>query len=433
MKTSANKLSWGVVLLGINSCLAWSDIGIASFFFTLLISFWVLYLLVPTRRMCLQQKLIDRSSQRLLNIYFIYTICEIVRAVFVADNYWEYKNLSMGGLALMLPLFVYAFSEPDLLKKVLNKWAYWAFPIFFLFVLVIPSGAWHFCLGPIFFLGCFVSLYSRKWRYLLIAMFLIMLVINLGARSQSIKALVALACIFAVVFRKLVSEKLLALAHWAIYIATIVLLYLGISGKYNLFEDLDSNKGKYTTEKVVDGEVVEEDLSSDTRTFIYAEVIGSALKHNYVLFGRSPARGNDSQSFGTFFAEDLKTGKYERYENEVCHPNIFTWTGIIGMLLYCFIYIRSSYLAVYKSHNFYVKLIGVYIAFRWAYGWIEDINHFDISNVGLWMFIAVGFSRAFREMTNAEFVMWTKSIFKKKRRVNKFISPNPQPLNHVQE
>lgn len=112
-------------------------------------------------------------------------------------------------------------------------------------------------------------------------------------------------------------------------------------------------------------------------------------------------------------AEDLKTGKYERYQNELCHLNIFTWLGVIGMLLYTLIYIRSSYLAVYRSNSYFLKLIGVFIAFHWAYGWIEDTTNFDILNISLWSAISMGLSSQFRAMTNQDFVEWFGAIFKK--------------------
>ena len=120
-------------------------------------------------------------------------------------------------------------------------------------------------------------------------------------------------------------------------------------------------------------------------------------------------------SFGSYSAENLKTGKYERHSNEVCHPNIFTWLGLVGVILYSLIYLKSSYLAVYKSNNIYIKILGVFIAFRWAYGWVEDFNRFDIMNISLWMMIAMGFSEQFRDMTDRDFKIWIRSIFWKQR------------------
>ena len=192
----------------------------------------------------------------------------------------------------------------------------------------------------------------------------------------------------------------------------VVLLFLGLTGTFNIFEGLSlKNEGKYEITRTVDGKNVTDDLSADTRTFIYKEVISSAIKHDYVLWGRTPARGNDSVFFGRFSAEELGTGKFERHSNELCHTNVFTWLGLVGLILYSCIYLRSSYLAVFKSNSIYMKFLGCFIAFRWAYGWVEDFNRFDIMNVSLWMMIAMGISIRFRSMSNRDFYLWVLSIF----------------------
>ena len=58
-----------------------------------------------------------------------------------------------------------------------------------------------------------------------------------------------------------------------------------------------------------------------------------------------------------------------------------------------------------------MKFLGCFIAFRWAYGWVEDFNRFDIMNISLWMMIAMGISIPFRNMTNVKFRRWFKNIF----------------------
>lgn len=214
-------------------------------------------------------------------------------------------------------------------------------------------------------------------------------------------------------FRQSITDKMLRIAHSTCYVSAVLLVVLGISGTFNIFTDMASNSGKYVEKKVVNGELKEEDLSTDTRTFIYEEVLQSALRNDYVLCGRSLARGNDSNTFGIHMAEELKTGKYERYYNELCHLNIFTWLGVIGMLLYSLIYLRSSYLAVYRSNSYFLKLIGVFIAFHWAYGWIEDTTNFDILNISLWSAISMGLSSQFRSMSDQDFVEWFGAIFRK--------------------
>ena len=165
--------------------------------------------------------------------------------------------------------------------------------------------------------------------------------------------------------------------------------------------------------KIVDGQIYEEKLAADTRTFIYEEVLASALKNNYVIFGRTPARGNDSYMFGLYNAEELKTGKYERHYNELCHLNVFTWLGLIGLFLHCTIYLVASYQAVYYSNNQFVKYVGIMVAFNWALGWIENCTRFDIMNLTIWIMISICLSSKFRLMNDMEFKLWFDSLFVK--------------------
>jgi len=218
-----------------------------------------------------------------------------------------------------------------------------------------------------------------------------------------------LACLL----HRLAFKWLLKLVHLAFFAVPIVLLVLGIMGEYNFFEEFrDENYGKYTETVTVDGEQTVVDISSDTRTFIYQEVILSAIKNDYVWLGRTPARGNDSDSYGED-SFDL-TNKYERNKNEVCFPNYFTWIGLIGMVLYCLIYVWASTLAVYRSNNVYIRLMGIVVAFHFLFGWMEDCMDFYILNLSLWMMIAMAYSKRFRDMSDAEFKGWVKGIFKRR-------------------
>lgn len=359
----------------------------------------------------ISREYLSETDTRLLLFYFIWMLSNSIRGAFIAENYWEYKQLISGILSLSLPILVYIYSIPSILNTTLKYWFKYALIVFIIIIPFLEKDAYHFYLGPIFLAGCFIPILPQKWRIIIGGLLTIMLFIDLGARSQVIKSAIVLMMAIGICFRKLVTNKILRIVHWTCYILPVILLCLGITGIFNVFEDLASNEGKYTQTKIVNGEVEEEDLSADTRTFIYEEVITSAITHGYVIWGRTPARGNDSMAFGTFTAEVLKTGKYERHSNELCHTNIFTWLGLIGVILYSLIYLRSSYLAVYKSNNIYIKFLGCFIAFRWAYGWIEDFNRFDIMNFSLWIMIAMGLSIQFRSMSNQEFQQWIKNIY----------------------
>lgn len=383
--------------------LGWCGLGNTSI--SWIISFIFIYTLLQYKN--------QSQTLTLINIYLIWLLIGIIRGLFAPENYWEWKQLVTGSLTLSLPLLVFPFQSLKNTQVVLSYWLKYAIPCCILLLLFTPNGAYHFYIAPIFLLGCFLPLMPLKWKIIIGGLLLIMLTSNLGARSQVIKAGITIIIALGIYFSRLIPTSFLKLIHCLCFGIPIILLFLGISGTFNIFKELSKNEDKYIEKKIVNGQVVEENLSADTRTFIYEEVIESAVKHNYVIWGRTPARGNDSSIFGALTAEILKTGKYERHANELCHPNVFTWLGLIGVILYSLIYLRSSYLAVYKSNNIYIKILGCFIAFRWAFGWIEDINRFDIANIALWMIIAIGYSDQFRLMGNLEFRLWFKEIFHK--------------------
>ena len=232
--------------------------------------------------------------------------------------------------------------------------------------------------------------------------------LDLSARSNVIKVAVTLITAIGFYFRNYLNKKVFILIHWGIYVITIILLVLGINGSLNFFEYINiNNEGEYVQNK---NDGTSEDLSKDTRSFIYYEVISSAVNNNYVLFGRTPARGNDTAVNLFIQTQEEWTTRLERHANELVHLNIFTWLGIIGVVIYFFIYLSASYNAIYKSHNLHMKFIGLNIAFHWFYGWIEDYNSFTVQNLWIWMMIAMGLSSSFREMTDNEFRKWLKSI-----------------------
>jgi len=351
----------------------------------------------------------------IVGVYFIWMLIGVVRGMFIADGYWEWKQWAAGSTALSLPIFAYAFSIPWLLSNTLKIWFKFALPLFFIcYVWSLANyTAFQFFLGPVFIMGCFIPIVpNKKWRYILIAILIFLLVVEIDARSQIIKVILAILLSLACFFYKLVPLKIIKLFFWIFIFSPIVLLYLGIMGEFNVFKDLsDSSETSIIADSPENSEAV---LMSDTRTFIYNEVISSALKNNYIWFGRTPTRGNDSVAFGAYNAEFLGKGKYQRHKNEMCFPNLFTWLGLIGMLLYCSIYFKAAYLAIYKSKNIYLKIVGLFIAFHFAFGWVEDINSFDILSISLWMMIAIGLSTQFRNMNNNEFKYWISTIFNKK-------------------
>ncbi|NJB35392.1 hypothetical protein [Croceivirga sp. JEA036] len=351
----------------------------------------------------------NKQNYALIFLYLIWNIFCVIRGFLVAEDYWEWKNLFNTSFVLLLPLSVYVSNDRILMQKIFTIFIKFLLPLFFLFSLIISKGAYGRYLIPVSILLLFVPLLNNKWRVFILLFSILAVFSSLAARSNVIKFTIPFILGLLYYARPLINGNTLKYTRVLLLIAPIIFFYLGVSNKFNIFKISDYIKGDYVTANDAEGK--EEDLKADTRTALYQEVLLSAIVNDYVILGRTPARGNDSKLFGKKIEAITGSGKEERFINEVSILNVFTWTGLVGVILYFLIFIKATYLALYKSKSWFMKIIGVYLSFRWAYAWVEDFSKFDFSYVFLWLFIGVAYSSSFRTMTDLEMKYWVRGIF----------------------
>ena len=95
-----------------------------------------------------------------------------------------------------------------------------------------------------------------------------------------------------------------------------------------------------------------------------------------------------------------------RYGSESGLLDSFLCGGIIGALLYSMIFWLSSYYAIFRSRNFMLKLIGVFIIFRWATSFFDEPSSWWISNILLYVFMGICLSKAIREAEENKLRLW---------------------------
>lgn len=347
-------------------------------------------------------------------IFLVWAIFGAIRGYLLLTDYWTTKNYLLGIMCVSVPCFVYVFSDPHSLSGILRQWNKIIIPIFLLFFWwKAVAGSHQFYLGPVYFLyGLFWFWLPKKWKAIVAFIILVLLIADPGARSQLIKAVLCIIGAFIFLLSRYIPKFLIKTIPWIIYSLAVMFLVLGLTGTYNIFDHTDKEIGNAQV-YFRDGSLYNEnayernETLEDTRTSIYIEIFGSALYNDYIILGRSLARGNDSKLFG---GENL-SGLGERYMNEIGHTNIFTWLGVIGVILFAVIYMSASWLSVFYSSNTYIPILGSFVAFHWLYGWVENVIAIDGMNIGLWTIIAMCLSPKFRKMSNIEFRIWFKSIF----------------------
>lgn len=392
-------------MMGVSSILQWCELPIDN-----TAVWWSLRAIFLIFFMAHFMKYRKESPHVPILLFLIYVaISSIAGAIFKTENYWDWKLLVNNFMIFMLPFAAYSVNEERLVAKGINYWLQWAWIPLFLLWPFLGSDAFGRYLVPFTFLAIMLPMLNKKWLIALGIAYLITIVYGFESRADVIKFSVCILlglCLWLPYLNKWL-QKLIKPTMWAFLFAPFLFLGLAASGTFNIFE-IEQELGlenKYMMETSLEDRD-EVSALADTRTFLYVEEIESAVKNNYYIWGNTPARGYESLFFGEEVDEDLGVKRGERGSCEVSILNVFNYFGLVGCLLYFIVFITASYKAVYKSENRHIQVIGLYVAFRWLFGFIEDFSHFDLNMMFLWFMIGMCFSERFRQRTDEEFELW---------------------------
>lgn len=420
-------MSFSFLIITISSVNQWSSLPIGSTAFWWAIYFIILFAFVKAKKAYYD---IRNDSYILpIKLLLIWNIISVFRGFFEANDYWQWKNLVGAAMVLLLPLSIYMSTNKDLLQKIINNWVKYALPGFFFFLPLLFADGVGQWLAPVGFLLLFFPVMKKNWKIALFLISLFVVFYDLSARSNIIKFFVPLLISFIYYTPKVLCFKLLGLGRVIFLVLPFFLFFLGSSGLFNVFK-LDSYiDGDFSVTSSYQEKKVETTLTADTRTEVYEEVISSARKNDHLLLGRTPARGYESEWFYGFSLFTTGKAETERFASEVSILNIFMWNGIIGVIFYFLVFYRATRLALYQSNNIIIKIIGLAVAFRWSYAWVEDFSRFDLSYLFLWIMIGMCFSKSFREMDDKEIQTWVTGIFEKRYRDVSYSLINDQDQN----
>lgn len=362
-------------------------------------SLWALWSVRPDR-----SSLQNRNLLLPLHAYLLWNVFSIARGCFVAETYWDWKGLFNNALTLLLPMGAYLGMQRDVLRVFLASHIKYAIPLFLLWGPLMWKDAYGFYLAFVPVLLLAFPYIGFRWKALFFALSAIVLSADLSARSNVVKFVLPFALLPYYKLRRVVPKSVFEASRLALFATPVVLFILGVTGTFNVFKMDEYIKGDYVeVRQDSQGEVIEDDLKADTRTFLYEEVLGTAQKYGTWWLGRSPARGNETLHFAEL-AE--VTGRPERLLNEVAILNVFTWTGSIAVFLYGWVFLQAGWLGLMRSRNGFAQAMGLFVTFRWAYAWIEDINIFSVNYLSIWIMIGICLSETFRNMDDQEVRQW---------------------------
>lgn len=348
----------------LNCILIWSGNIPYSLTISIIIEFCLILLLI----FFLKERFYNTFflGKRIFTVYLLWCIFIALKSLSYLHDKQSIAFCIHNTLSVLLISFVFIFADTFYIKIFYRKFFKIGIPIFLILSFYMMPGCWGWYLVPIHLFILFLPKISSKWKIISLILFT-MSIFDIGTRANLLRGIAVIGCLLLMkINNHLIVNSICKFLSVTLLISPIIFLYLGITGIYNIFE----------SEKQANNQ-----FYADTRTLVYEEVITSAINNNYIWTGRTFSHGYDSK-FQEQFSSSTK--KAER-TSEVSACNIFTWTGFIGLSLYFLCFITSVYYSVFKSQNSYIKILGVYLAFRWFMAFIEEINNVDPLNITIFM------------------------------------------------
>lgn len=215
-------------------------------------------------------------------------------------------------------------------------------------------------LYPISLLLLLTPYVSKKWRITMIAIALFSFFHDVSVRSNVLLLSFSAVLLILYFISKYNYQIRFRKITWiACFILPALFLFLGISGRYNFFTELMSTNINISSGSKDRAYMV------DSRTAVYEDVFRSFDDAGSLILGNSPVSKIKTQ----MNIQDQEKG---RNRTESGFLNILYYYGVIGILCYMCLSMYASHLAVFRSNNRLATLIGLYVAFKFLFIFIEE-------------------------------------------------------------
>lgn len=362
-----------------------------------------------------------KPTVKLLFLLWLYwNIFNIIRGGFKAENYWDWKFLVLFSISFsLIALLFFIGNYLPYTIKIIRFYLKYIFTFGFLIIplaLATNEELYSRLMIPIGVFILFIPYLKPRWRLLIIIVAAVSILMVIGFRSNLIKIFLSVCILSIFYFRIIVKVRLLRVIHFLTFVVPIALLFLATFSSYNIFTEISKND-RFTISNNY-GNI--ENLTTDTRTFLYKEVFSSMNGINNWIIGKSSSGSYKSD----WFYDDGGAMKGIRNKSEVNILNILLYHGLIGIILYFILLYKVSYNAIVHSNNLLSKMLGILIATRWPLSFIEEYSQYDLNFYFFWLVMGLVCNNLFRQMTDKE----VKSYLNPHEKTNRSTSYLPQSM-----
>lgn len=367
---------------------------------------FVIALIEFAGRYGLVKKILARNGFILFGTLLVWNILCIAKSlIFRDDTITTILGNATTSLALLVPfVLVFAIRKSNLhyLHKyflILLLFGIGLSPLFYVatggdfndFTLLTLS----LLLSPVVFLITQFPYLTKKNRFIVIigAAILFLVAYRSGVRTMIIREFLLFGCLFAILLYHKFRYK------WVLYMAfpgllvPLLLIGQGMATGISPFEE-------YLTFSDDD------ELSTDTRTFLYIELYSDLVENNRLLIGK----GATGKYYSDYFS--LAEGDASlRINMEVGILGVLMKGGLIAMTLNLAVFFIAIFYAFFRSKNSYVVGIGFILYVHTILLFIQNVIVYSTYNYLIWICVGICLSKDMRLLNNSQI----KAILRKGR------------------
>ena len=239
-----------------------------------------------------------------------------------------------------------------------------------------------------------------KYRIIIIVAVLITIFYDLNRRSILINNIVPFAIIalyYSFLYKTAINKLLMAL----LIIMPILFFMLGAYGSFNIFKYMED-----VSDYSINNEV--RSLTTDSRSGIYEDVLSEIDRRQAYIWGLG-GNGKTPTSLIKHGYGDIY--QFGRPGTESGMLNHIQYGGLLGFLSYGLLLIAAAFKAS-NSKNDFMRMLGIFIAFKFLYSFVEDKVTANAQTVYLFLWISMCYNKQFREMSNVQIKRYFRLIFK---------------------
>ena len=347
----------------------------------------------------------DFDGRYVRNCFAIYLVVIYFRGFWNIITPSDQYAMFVSGVmfCFLFPMLIY-LSQPSMLSRIMRS-----FITLGIFLCVIcyffpPTDAQMSLAHNASFLNVFIlaiPFIKRKWSVLIIAGVLFVVLLDVDRRSIMVNNVFSLLIVLLwFLLKRCNAYRYLCCT---LIITPLILLYLGLSGSFNIFQ----------AASVIDFQASQDarGFFVDSRTSIYEDVFdGLKEKGSYIAGLGLNGRVRTSLAYSEDASIDLF--RYGRLGSESGMLNYIQYGGIIGGALYSLLLIFAALKATFDSKNDFIKLLGLFVAFKFLYSFIEDKIAFEAHSFYIFLWIGMCYNKKFRYMDNEQMKSYLGLIFK---------------------